>query len=501
MYWQDSWKIKPRFNLTYGLGWNSESNALNHDLNKDPWLTPFFGAGGLGPEHRAYLHFSPVVGFAYSATKDNKTVIRGGIGLFYENAVWNNVLFDGPFREPTGAFLQTPSPCASAGSPSTIQTANGPINFMNSPDLVAVCGSSSGGFPLIGDALPHLLALQALYQADSPLILQQPNPNYAGQYLTECAGATIGSNCFFSPGNSMFNPNYKSPRSLVWNVGIQREIRPGMIVSVDFIRNVQTHFLLGVDQNHAGSTGSFNLAGANAAIAATLANCGAASVAASYSANCPTDPANGTTDIVNGVPTWVPRPTNMADFAGNGLGSSTDMGGNSCLAALGYNCAFGGINPNAPPMGFLSPVGRSEYNGLQMKWTDNVKSPFRGARTFNFQVSYALSRFNNSGGGVGANATVTASSGDQDFIVPALDNSNVNRYFGPSTLDRTHQLSFEGYVDLWGGFQVGVMSHFYSPLSTTLTVPNTGLGAGEIFRTDFTGSGVTQNPIPGTHYR
>src|SRR2546427_12262825 len=42
------------------------------------------------------------------------------------------------------------------------------------------------------------------------------------------------------------------------------------------------------------------------------------------------------------------------------------------------------------------------------------------------------------------------------------------------------------------------MSHFYSPLSSTLTVPNTAAGAGEIFRTDFTGDGTTQDPIPGT---
>ena len=35
-------------------------------------------------------------------------------------------------------------------------------------------------------------------------------------------------------------------------------------------------------------------------------------------------------------------------------------------------------------------------------------------------------------------------------------------------------------------------------LSTTLTVPSTG-SAGQIFQTDFTGSGVTQDPIPGTH--
>jgi len=180
------------------------------------------------------------------------------------------------------------------------------------------------------------------------------------------------------------------------------------------------------------------------------------------------------------------------------LGSSTDMGGLSCPAALGYACAFGGVNPNAPSLPFLSPVGRSVYNGLQMKWAENVNQPFRGVKSINFQVSYSLSRFDNSGGGVGADANVTAASGDQDFILPSLDNANVNRYFGPSTLDRTHQISFGGYFNFLYGFQLGLMSHFYSPLSTTLTVPQTTNGAGEIFRTDFTGDGTTQDPVPGT---
>jgi hypothetical protein len=274
----------------------------------------------------------------------------------------------------------------------------------------------------------------------------------------------------------MFNPDYKSPRSVQMNIGIQRELRRGMVFSADYVRNVQTHYLLGVDQNHAGDINYFNLAGAQAAIAATNAKFGAATVDQAI--------AKGAT---------------MSDYAGFGLGSATDMGGSSCLAALGYPCAFGGINPNAPPLGMLSPVGRSTYDGLQMKWTDNVKDPFKGATGLNFTVSYSLSRFDNTGGGVAADNQVTASSGDQDFIVPALDNSNVNRYFGPSTLDRTHQISFGGYLDLKYGFQIGMMAHFYSPLSTTLTVPNTNTGAGEIFRTDFTGSGVTQDPIPGTH--
>ena len=88
---------------------------------------------------------------------------------------------------------------------------------------------------------------------------------------------------------------------------------------------------------------------------------------------------------------------------------------------------------------------------------------------------------------------------DQDYGGGALDNAKPNRYFGPSTLDRTHQISFGGYADLPRGFQLSLMSHFWSPLSTSLVVPNTNLGPGEIFRTDFTGDGTVQDPIPGTH--
>jgi hypothetical protein len=50
-----------------------------------------------------------------------------------------------------------------------------------------------------------------------------------------------------------------------------------------------------------------------------------------------------------------------------------------------------------------------------------------------------------------------------------------------------------------GGFQLSLISHFWSPLSTSLVVPNTYLGYGEIFRTDFTGDSTVQDPVPGTH--
>jgi len=116
------------------------------------------------------------------------------------------------------------------------------------------------------------------------------------------------------------------------------------------------------------------------------------------------------------------------------------------------------------------------------------------------QVSYALSRFENAGGGFGpGSAAATAAFADQDFGVGALDNALPNRFFGPAVLDRTHQLSFGGYADLPHGFQLSVISHFWSPLSGSLVVPATNLGTGEIFRTDFTGDGTVQDLVPGTH--
>ena len=59
------------------------------------------------------LNFGPSLGIAWDPWKTGKTVIRAGIGLYYENVILNNVLFDRPLRLPTGAFLQTPTVCDS----------------------------------------------------------------------------------------------------------------------------------------------------------------------------------------------------------------------------------------------------------------------------------------------------------------------------------------------------------------------------------------------------
>jgi hypothetical protein len=415
------------------------------------------------------------LGVAWDPTGHGKTSIRAGIGLFYENAIWNNVAFDAPGRQKTGAFGQFPTACNGANTPQPVVATGGAL------PLATFCGTASGGLVAIGSVANQIEAYQQLYQSLSPFSTTLPNPNYTGTLLDQGVG--------FGTGASMFDPNYKTPRSVQMNFGFQREIRPGMVVSADFVRNVQTHYLLGVDENHTGDVSYFSLPGAQQAIANTLATCGVSSIQTGVSSPCP----SGNYTDGNGNP----RSLLMSDFAGWGLTTSADfdVACTNPTVGFGYPCAFGGKNPNAPPLPMLMSIGRSVYNGLQTKLTENVQHPFRGVRLLNFQVAYSLSRFENTGGGSASNPGAS----DQDFIIGALDNNRPNRYFGPSVLDRTHQLSFGGYADLPAGFQMSVMSHFWSPLSNTLVVPNTNLGPGEIFRTDFTGDGTVQDPMPGTH--
>jgi hypothetical protein len=268
------------------------------------------------------------------------------------------------------------------------------------------------------------------------------------------------------------------------NIGVQREIRPGVVFSADFVRNVQTHYFLGIDENHTGDVRYFNKAAALQAISAT-----------NQFFSC------GTGNDLASIQCAIAAGAQIADYANNGLTSAGDFGAvcsfpSPTVPGSDYPCAFTGINAKAPPLNFLKPIGRSVYDGLQTKLTQNVELPFRGVRVLNLQVSYALSRFENSGGSFTSGAAIAS---DQDLGVGSLDNARPNRYFGPAVLDRTHQLSFGGYADLPGGLQLSVMSHFWSPLSTSLVVPNTNIGPGEIFRTDFTGDGTVQDSIPGTH--
>lgn len=466
LYGGDSWKIKPNLTVNFGLRYVHDTGRTDSDLapipcsQLDPALAaPLAAAGtpcngnildlfgpGLGNRIRTPGHnFSPTAGFAWDPTGSGKTVIRAGAGIYFENSIFNNNLFNRPPHLAQGLFFSTAFPC-SGGAPTGFTLPGGGVIPANL-DPAILCGQP------IGSVATQLGQLQALYQAASKAVGASSNPVFIGNTLAEGANIT---------GNNMFVPNYQTPRSVQMNFGFERQLGKGVVWNADYIRNVGTHSLLAIDVNHVGDVRFFNKSVAQGAIATTLGNCGVATIDQAITL-CPNNP--------TGAPgPYTPRPATIADFAGNGLTSGADL----CSGAPCPGAAFAGQNPNLGVNQMLVPGGRSVYNAFQTSLRANVRNPFTGVKGLNWIVSYALSRY-------------LGSALDSDFINTAIDNNHPTQSLGPNGLDRTHQFSFGGTVDLPGSFRFGSVGHIYSPLPTNLFLP--GGGAGGIFISDVTGDG------------
>jgi hypothetical protein len=294
--------------------------------------------------------------------------------------------------------------------------------------------------------------LQQQYQAATVSAGAAANPSYVGNAMA--TGIDVDE-------TSLLAPNYKSARSVQMNIGVQREIRKGMVLTVDYLRNVSTHNLLSVDTNKVGDSRFLNLAAAQAAISATNAAFGCGNGFDQGSSQCA-----------------ISAGARVGDYAANGLDSGYELcGGFACP-----NAAFGGINLGATGANqMLFPIGRSVYNGLQASLRDNVHNPFRGVKYLSLQVSYSFSRY-------------VATARDSDFINFPVDNNNPTGFMGPTGLDRTHQLSFGGVMDLPANFRLSLIGHFDSPLPANLTLPVSGAPGG-IFQTDLTGDGTGDGSI------
>ena len=444
-YFGDSWKVKPNLTITAGVRYVRDTGRTDSDLPPISALDQFNNQfySGLGNRVNQPNHnFAPQFGFAWDPKSNGKTVIRGGIGLFYENSIWNNNLFDRPARLQKGLFLGSQQICSNG-------TSKGTPPFPTTVNPANVCGQP------IGSVATQIIQLQKDYQAFTLAQGAATNLSFIGSTLTDGIDIT---------GTQMFAPKYVTPRSVQMNIGVQREIRPGLVFTVDYLRNVATHNLLSIDTNHVGDARFFNKTNAQAAIAATLTACGQPTIDLAISAGtCPATSSNPSVHTAS-----------IADFAGNGLDSGYSLcGGFPCTTQL---AAFPGINQNLGANQMLFPIGRSVYNGLQTSLKENLHNPLPGIRYINMQISYAFSRY-------------VSSARDSDFINFSQDNAAPQRYLGPNGLDRTHQLSFGGYMELPAGFQLGLTSHFDSPLPLNVVLPVSGTGGG-IFQTDITGDGT-----------
>src|SRR5467141_5317362 len=458
-YFGDSWKARPNFTISAGIRYNRDTGRSDSDLPAVAALNQF--QAGLGdPVRQPNKNIGGSLGFAWDPWKNGKTIVRAGSGIYYENGVFNNILFDRPGRLPTGLFNQVQEVCTQKGV-LTLPDGTKVTSVNGKNILTQICEQP------IGSVASDIAALQTQYQQATKAAGPQANGAFFGNPATLTTANT----------GSMFDPNYRSPYSVQINAGVQRQLKPGTVLSVDYVRNVGLHTLLGIDANHVGDARFLDQAGAQAAIAATLSQCGVTSIDAGINGNCPGGP-NPKTAITG-------RPLIIGDFAGNGLSTGGLLAGN--FPAGPGNVAFPGKNANFGQILLLEPVGRSVYNAFQTSLKSNLHSPTRFIRNLNATVSYSLSRYK-------------APAVDGDFINTAPDQRNPGQFSGPNGLDRTHQLSAGVTMDMPFGARVNMITHWYSALTQDIYYNSLG-NPEDVFQFDYLGDGqaTVNQPVPGSN--
>jgi Carboxypeptidase regulatory-like domain/TonB-dependent Receptor Plug Domain/TonB dependent receptor len=202
LYAQDDWRVTSRLTLNYGLRWEVElpRREVDNKMNSfDPIaINPVSGTPGVvtfagvnGTPDRAFApdmnNFGPRFGFAYQVGESERTVVRGGTGIFYGPTVSNTI-----------------------------------------GDAAALGFSTAASF----------VVSQATTQ--SAFLLRDGLPPYARPDLTSGLGAVaVGQR----PNTSVsyFDPHQVAPTSYQANASLQHELRSGMVVEVGYLGNISRH--------------------------------------------------------------------------------------------------------------------------------------------------------------------------------------------------------------------------------------------------------------------
>jgi outer membrane receptor protein involved in Fe transport len=206
-YIQDDWKVSPRLTVNLGLrwdyrtvpyetndrmGWRDLENPLGGMLVADQTLVDrgivgdgsyYRYAGRRNPRDASKNVFAPRVGFAFRPFNDEKTVVRGGYGVFFDSA-------EG--REIDGA----------------------------------------------ADIYPYVSRgnYQQTVETTSPRTTDTLFPSFA-----DPGPATPAANTFLAVSMS---PQPLNPYVQQWSLGVQREVFTNTIAELNYIGNKGTHLLM-----------------------------------------------------------------------------------------------------------------------------------------------------------------------------------------------------------------------------------------------------------------
>ncbi|MGB9074962.1 MAG: hypothetical protein WCC22_20170, partial [Terriglobales bacterium] len=491
-YVADTFKLFPNLNITVGVNYVRDSGRTNSDLGpipcsaispsianppcqgSSPILDQFGGIAGLGAGvHQPNLNFAPQVGVAWDPSHNGKTVVRAGGGMFYDNFLLQNAYQDRMTRLASGQYFRSLTLCPTG---SVLFPDGSQVNSVNGLNIATdICGQP------IGSVAPAIEALQSQYQTAQSAMTSGPNMYSLANSLANFGG--------------MLAPNFKTPRVVHINLGIQHQFGERSVLSIDYVRQIGTQFPLGIDTNHVGDSTHLDSAAGLAAINATVTPVGCTA------AGSPGAESQAAVDCyLNAVPG-----ASIVDFARNGLDSANAYCGPFPCAVVKpapmgnappNAAAFSGINPNVGSNVMFFPTGRSKYDGVHVAFkTTTGENPVRGVRRLDLGVSYTYSKYrSNVAAADGSGGDFSLLSVAEDYVRPHVG------HFGPSGLDRRNQFTFAPTLDLLHGVRLAMIAQMASPLESSARLPqlNGGGAAGEIFRTDVTGDGTVGDLLPGT---
>ena len=199
-YFQDDWRITEKLTLNLGLRWEWFQQGINllHDLTvaQQTGPKPFWNTSlplsrttiPKLPEH--YKNFGPIFGFAWKARE--QTVIRGGFRIAYDTSFYNIAL-----------NTQTAAP------------------VVNSATLTVGIDPTVPGLPTSGFTGADVRALVL------PFV---PTGN-----ISPCGAVPICDPGYRS--QVQVAPNFRSPYSEQWNLGVQQELSSKMVLEIRYLGN------------------------------------------------------------------------------------------------------------------------------------------------------------------------------------------------------------------------------------------------------------------------
>jgi Carboxypeptidase regulatory-like domain len=482
-YAQDSWRLRNDLTITYGLRWqffpapyeaNGFQSGSNVDLQtllaarmqnaatgnsaSEPLLTynligdanngrPYYASDRNNFAPRLNIVWNPGYnsGFLGRVLGDRKTVIRAGGAVVYDRTSGALSFFQDQFTYLFDNMTSTLFGSADA---------NG--SLLNDPRFTAI------GAPPVQNMAP------AITRPNTPFVSPTGVP----------IGTSIGAS------NYVLDPNFKTPYSIAYNFGFQRELPRNFLLEMSYVgRQARRLFSIAdaaqIMDFQDPASGQFMLNAFNGLQAQLNAGVAASAVTSQPWFENQINAALGAS--APGLTCAAAFGTNCTSFVASAAPALIQQG-STAIAVLGLN-SLGLLNPNVglsgqfAANGFVTNLASSSYNGMLVSLRKRFSQGLQF--DFNYTLSHSIDNQSSiSNTAIGAlicdSRNLRACRGNSDFDIRHLVNVN-GIYELPFGRGRAFGGNSRGIVNtLIGGWQVGGIFTYRSGLpfnATTLSAP------------------------------